>query len=608
MRPHFVKTAIALIIATSAHVPEAFSADWNGSYSAAGQCFCVGDLPGQTARSIVPTPVGGQTVAQVCRRLGEGPGLVRQKGLFNHTVYEDAQCGNGPGVTTEQTPGSCSGSLDGVGAVGCAPAGPRWDIQAALKRQNAPAVVISSSTDTAAVPMYRSSSLGFMGKPVSTVAARPMKVNRSPAAQAPPEGSQWVIIDGQRYFRARGDMPAAGGEPGQRIVLDGFVYLRDNGKLNPADLFREETQNKPVDADSGSVDGKAAAKQATRNRDSIKAAAAAQLMQREAVARQQRDDARATARQIEMQRRRLRLEKMAALELEARQATDTEELRRAKQQLEAKSASRAQAVLEAHAESRSLAQAKLRQTTSAASDSSHETHSANAELPSIEPAVAAANAASDSVAREQAVLEATRQVVEPAIDTGEAGPVQAPDSSRSTVSSALRLPAAVRASSRNFRYLEALPVRYDVGGDGVMIEGSTSSHSRLQYFGRLGVTRRYNEVMAGGGYYLTPESASRLTFVLLAGIEYGNFELVDGQSPEISVDYDDTGFYLGASSRMVVNERFELKAGIGYSSIFEGDAMFFGGGYLHLTRKLDLVTRFELGDNDLLGIGVRYYY
>ncbi len=605
MRPHFVRTAIALIIATGAYVPEAFSADWNGSYSASGQCFCVGDLPGQTARSIVPTPVGGQTVAQVCRRLGDGPGLVRHNGLFNHTVYKDAQCGNGPGALTEQTGSSCSGSLDGIGAVGCAPAGPQWDIQAALARQKAPAVVISSSTETAALPTYRSSSMGFMGKPVSTAAARTVKVNRAPAAQALPEGSQWVIIDGDRYFRAREDMPAAGGEPGQRIVLDGFVYLRDDGKLKPADLFRKETNN---EAAAGTVEGKAAAAQATRQRDSSKAAAAAQLMQREAAARQQRDDARATARQIEMQRRRLRREKTAALELEARQATDIEELQRAKQQLEAESASRAQAVLEAHAESHSIAQAKLRQTTSAASDSMPETRSVNADWPSAEPAVAAASAANDSVTREHAVAEVTRQVVEPTIDTGEAGPVQAPDGSRSTVSQALRLPAAVRASTRNFRYLEALPVRYDVGGDGVMIEGSTSSHSRLQYFGRLGVTRRYNEVMAGGGYYLTPESASRLTFVLLAGIEYGNFELIDGQSPQISVDYDDTGVYLGASSRMVVNERFELKAGIGYSSIFEGDAMFFGGGYLHLTRKLDLVTRFELGDNDLLGIGVRYYY
>ena len=606
MRPHFVRTAIALIIATSAHVPEAFSADWNGSYSASGQCFCAGDLPVQTARSIVPTPVGGQTVAQVCRRLGGGPGLVRHNGLFNHTVYKDAQCGNGPGEVAELTGSSCSGSLDGVGAVGCAPAGPHWDIQAALNRQNAPAVVISSSRATAAVPTYRSSSMGFMGKPVSAVEARPVKVSRVPAAQAPPEGSQWVIIDGHRYFRAREDMPAAGGEPGQRIVLDGFVYLRDNGKLNPADLFREETKNNSADADSGTVDRKAAAAQVARNTDSSKAAAAAQLMQREATARQQREDARATARQIEIQRRRLRLEKMAALK--AREATDTQELQRAKQQLEAESASRAQAVLEAHAESRAVAEAKLRQNTSAAGDLSPETHSLTTELPSVEPAVAAANSASDTRTREQAVVEATRQVMEPAIETGEAGPVQATDSSRSTVSSALRLPAAVRASARNFRYLEALPVRYDVGGDGVMIEGSTSSHSRLQYFGRLGVTRRYNELMAGGGYYLTPESASRLTFVLLAGIEYGNFELVDGQSPEISVDYDDTGVYLGASSRMVVNDRFELKAGIGYSSIFEGDAMFFGGGYLHLTRKLDLVTRFELGDNDLLGIGVRYYY
>ncbi|MGQ7844082.1 hypothetical protein ACUNV4_06385 [Granulosicoccus sp. 3-233] len=604
-----MKTAIALLIGSSVGLSVAQSADWNGSYSASGQCFCVGELPASTRMSIVPTPIGGQTVAQVCQRLGEGPGLVRENGLFNHPVYTDAQCGNGPGLATSRDDkGGCSGSLEAGsdGTDSCIHPGPRWDIQGALDRERAPAYVNTGIQVASAVPVYVSSSAGFIGKTVTTVRERPVSVQQVSRITAPPESSQWVIIEGNRYIRSREGIPAAGGEPGQRIILDGFVYLRDDGSLNPDDLFYETSED--VSADSGpdlSSQSRVAAEPVVR-KDDEKLAEARRLKERQAAARQLRDDARATARQIEAQRRRLRQEQQMALM--TRQKLDLQELQRSKQRLEAESASRAQAALQAHAEAQSIEPASAGLAESPKQSISGSAYPLSEGKSVAEPPVAAAAPASELDTREEAVREAGSQVLVPADADEVSVSTQGSEPVHASVSSALRLPAAVRASSRNFRYLEALPVSYDVGGDGVMLEGSTSSHSRLQYFGRLGVTRRYNEVMAGAGYYLTPESASRLTFVLLAGIEYGNFELVDGQSPEISVDYDDSGVYLGASSRMVVSNRFELKAGIGYSSIFEGDAMFFGGGYLHLTRKLDLVTRFELGDNDLLGIGVRYYY
>lgn len=566
MRPSFVKTAIALMIGVSASSPAVFASDWNGSYAASGQCFCVGNLPGATRKTIVPTPVGGQTVSQVCSRLGEGPGLLRVNGRFNHPVYEDAQCGNGPGLAVNTTvSGSCSESIDGgvADTANCPSPGPRWNMEGAFAHPAAKAPTRPASLKKVVAAVYRSSSLAMLGKPVTSSRARPVTVANRSLAGTPPAGSQWVMIDGQRYIRARDGMPAAGGEPGQRIVLDGLVYLRDDGKLDPADLFLDKVQNQPPGEGSGKnsekADTDATSDKSAANSSEDKVGKLRQENARRVAALQQREDSRATARQIEIQRRRVLQDAAAAQS--PRPMSPAEELSLAKQELEQESASRALVVLQARAEEQAIEREKMRKLAAAASANEEATASVNTDLPPAEPLMTAA------------------------------------------------MPEVVlHASNRNFRYLEALPVNYDVGGNGVMLEASTSSHSRLQYFGRVGIAHSYSEAMAGVGYYLTPESASRLTFVLLAGIEYGNFELHDGQSPEISVDFDDTGAYLAASSRMLVNNRFELKAGVAYSTLFEGDAMAFGGAYLHLSRNLDLLTRFELGDNDLLGIGVRYYY
>ena len=174
--------------------------------------------------------------------------------------------------------------------------------------------------------------------------------------------------------------------------------------------------------------------------------------------------------------------------------------------------------------------------------------------------------------------------------------------------SALKLPASVRSREDNFSYVEAMPANFDVGGNGVVLKGSTESHSRFHYVGRVAVTNTYQEVMIGGGLYLTPRVADRFTMVLQAGVEHGSFQLEDDQDSSISVNYGSSGLYFGAATRMVVNRQMELRGGLGYSTFFKGDLKAFGGAYWHLTPHLDVVSRFELGDNDLLGLGIRYYY
>ena len=214
------------------------------------------------------------------------------------------------------------------------------------------------------------------------------------------------------------------------------------------------------------------------------------------------------------------------------------------------------------------------------------------------PTTAPAERRAEETAADETADEAAADAV--ASGTGESGTTIA-----APLLAALRLPEAVRPSSREFGYVDAMPLDYAYGGTGVLLEGSVPVRDRFRLLARLGAANGYRELLFGASWYVTPPDADRLTLVLTAGIETGRFELEAG---EISTALSDEGGYLGATSRLVVSDRFELQTGVGYSSFFGGDPIAFGGGSYHVTPRLDLVSRVELGDNDSVGIGVRYYY
>jgi len=174
-----------------------------------------------------------------------------------------------------------------------------------------------------------------------------------------------------------------------------------------------------------------------------------------------------------------------------------------------------------------------------------------------------------------------------------------------SLSNALRLPTAVRPSSQEFNYITILPVSYDFGGGGLQIGGSTNPHGKAQVFFRAGLAETYQEAMVGASYFITPTRADRLTFVLSGGAEYGNFLF---EEQDIEATESDSGVFARATTRLVMNNRVELQGGLGYSSFFNGDPHAFGGVLFHLTDKMDLTGEFELGDNDSLGLGFRFYY
>ncbi|MFK7860629.1 MAG: cell envelope integrity protein TolA [Granulosicoccus sp.] len=570
------------------------STDWQGSYSANGQCFCSGDVPSSISSRIVPTPIGGQTVKQVCASIGKGPGLVREDGLFNYPVYKDAQCGNGPFASASGPRDiNCVGSMDGTYG-SCQPAGPTWPLAVAYANTdslaNVATIPVSAKLPTddktnnePAIAAAVNTEADSSDERVNDIASESGEILTALAGQS-------IMIGDDRYFRAREGIPAQGGMPGSRIILDGFVYLKDDENLLIADIYRapEVAKAAPVTPVTKAPEIAAAEPEKPSVVREVPTEKPIEIVA------DAPDPVTVARKKLE----KLKREKDALADYEAEQERRKARLAQQKQLADQNVRAKQQrlAIQERLVEQGKLAEKDKLAMQQKLEDQQRIADQQRQAAKSQRDFQKQATVSSD----EDAVAEASRQVKK---TSDGAASVQSP------IQNALRLPPQTRASSRDFGYVEAMPLNYDFGGNGLMLEGSGHARDRYQFLGRVGVSDTYSELMLGGGYYLTPTKATRMTVVLLAGIEFGRFELNDEErAPELTVTSSDSGVFLGAVSRFVVNNKFELKGGVGYSSFFGGDATFFGGGYYHVTPRLDVMSRFEIGDNDNLGLGIRYYY
>jgi len=150
-----------------------------------------------------------------------------------------------------------------------------------------------------------------------------------------------------------------------------------------------------------------------------------------------------------------------------------------------------------------------------------------------------------------------------------------------------------------------LPTAFDFGGTGINVAVSRSAFGRMRVLLDASAADSYQEALIGVGFYHTPAFADRLTLAMTAGVEYGSFTF---SRPGVSTDLDDGGAFLGLSTRLVVNNHFELQGGAGYSEFFDGDIMGFGTALIHLSNQFDFITKAQVGDNDMFAFGIRYYY
>lgn len=98
---------------------------WMDSFSHDRKCWCDSTLDHDIGKTVVDTPFGKRTIAQVCgAQMASGKKPPR---LATDPIYNDVQCGNGPPNSFgDENPDVCPGRVD-IGGAGCAQIGPKWD-------------------------------------------------------------------------------------------------------------------------------------------------------------------------------------------------------------------------------------------------------------------------------------------------------------------------------------------------------------------------------------------------------------------------------------------------------------------------------------------------
>lgn len=445
---------------------QASGSSWDGSYAAKGGCYCVGEQGRNIDSQIVPTPIGGQSVAQICERVGDGPTLLKVNGKFNYTVYPDAQCGNGPfpdSISSEDD--KCMGHL-GVSGEDCAIRGPRWDLADAYSKE----------------------------KKVLQGDAKEISITGGSRHIAPP-AKKVSKVDGKK-------------QPGSNASV--------------AEIARNRSDAKKIVRRTSDVN-------VPETREQIRA-----------------------------------------------------------RQLVHLAAARKRAKLAASAKSETLSE------------------SVNSSLPDVvtaaKPETAKSVQSGATVQADASTTASTKASIDSVADATQSAAITKDTPAAVT---ALKLPTRLRTGVPDFNFIEAAPVTYDFGGAGLSIAASKSSHNRMQYVLMAAAADTYQEAAIGVGTFFTPSKADRITLMVRAGLEYGEFSF---RNRFLRADLSDTGAFAALATRFAVTREFELQAGVSYSSFFEGDVIGFGAAFYHLTQKLDLTAKTEIGDNDLFGFGIRYHY
>ena len=465
-------TSVALLSAVWSLSPAVNAAEEPLSYAVGDKCYCNVPSANSLNKRMVGTPIGGQSVAQVCERIGKGPALTSDAGVFNYPVFDDAQCGHGPGAA------GFIGLLNS--SDNDSSTGPKWDLADAYdaskvddnnSSENVAAADASENIDSVTQPSVTRFKSRYLQNGIGTDS----KITVATETKKPA-----ISTTDTEVVRVTPTFKQPATKPVQQEVASTPVAPKAPAQKEVEELSDAEIAKLPAAKIEPIADNEASVEQEIVTKP---------------------------------------IEEVASQEADAIDADENEAIEVVK---------------------------------------------------AITPNPDADNSA-----------------------------VKVP------LSNALRLPPEVRASSSNFEYFSVLPVNYDFGGVGLQVAGSIRPLEKVRVIARAGFAQDYQEVLVGASYVITPETANRLSFALTGGFEFGRFSL-EGQDIETSVS--DSGLFARAKSRFVINNRFEVQGGLGFSSFFEGDPHVFGAAMYHLTERLDITSEVELGDNDSLGLGIRYYY
>lgn len=144
--------------------------------------------------------------------------------------------------------------------------------------------------------------------------------------------------------------------------------------------------------------------------------------------------------------------------------------------------------------------------------------------------------------------------------------------------------------------------------DGFRLSGSYDFEQNLSVIGSI-VIAEGNKVdytqLTGGLAYHQQIKDTETDLVLHAEIEMIDW---DFDSKSSKKDDDDTGILIGSEVRHKINVDAELYGDLSLRTTGDNDVLLTFGGRLHFTPKLLGIVSYEISDQDILAVGIRYHF
>lgn len=585
------RTILALAIAASVTAGKnAYSGTVPQSYQANGSCFCTQTTAtSESANTLMPTPVGGQTIAQICARVGTGPGLILDNGEFNHQAYSDAQCGNGPGAEplANNSDTSCTG-INGRGEDICGDTGPKWDLVSAYAKP------VVTATPELVVQQPVSTPQSISAPTENLIIHQPVKVEPVQIADVQIQGSKDQTITTTSI----------------QSVADQLRVFNDSVTNSATTTVTEVVQPTKVTA------------------------ATVALQTAKPVIQTTEPVAQTTAEPITLVESSYRAEPVklpAAEQVDLAQSYSIKkgdnysyEDSRAIYSGQLASAVITNAVVTPDTNTQGLTQEEILLLPEL------ETHRAPVMVTRKTGDITITTDDSQLKGRQIIIIEedgTARRMSQseidrlPLADDSEIKGIDGAIATQSIPASEPSLGAAVATpdvtqvqpelqtqtsrkgwrSRLDYEYIGLAPTGYDFGGVGMELEASATNSQGLALIGSAGVAEEYSEASLAVGLYFAPFPHPNTDVVLKAGVETGLFDLG-------ITELEDTGGFFGGYIRTRPIQRLELTGGGRYSSYFEGDAVFIASGTFSITQRFNAFSKVEVGDNDQFSFGFRYFY
>ncbi len=140
--------------------------------------------------------------------------------------------------------------------------------------------------------------------------------------------------------------------------------------------------------------------------------------------------------------------------------------------------------------------------------------------------------------------------------------------------------------------------------DGYIFDGAMPLNENLYGYGNWGFFSEdgldYDLLTFGVGYH-DNVAALEDVFEEAEWFARGGFQNVS------AVGFQESGFEIAGGLRAILAERIEAELTVGYRETFDAD--FFGSirGEYELSRNVALTARFEVAEDEILGLGFRFY-